>query len=1196
MNAIVICSDNGNLSLLENYKLIPYNQDDTDYIHFYSSAYYSKWEAEENQTVDTLVGVKHDGGGAAWYNDTLCWSSGNLNEHTELMYGPHYHQERKYKRFTTGEEYVKYIVRYNMALKNNNQAPPNTDVCTITARVTQNLFINGVYQDQTPVDTLIGPDTLRVSDFDPNGHFKEFYFSDDPSTQFYSYEEYPPAFDGSRMTSIPDDDSTYNDYSPHNGIEFCVEWLGSNLLTLYIDNVEVYDNFGWNDYVFTPNTVIDRVQSYAANYSQWTNIAYWYGHDEPSSLDSYIPMHIVDEILNEAHTAPLITHFVSLNPVNVMSLLDKFVEIAQPHKLLIDDYPFHPDWDVIRWQDIQELESHFQHASSLDPKFYYTPQAFGEWLNGDWLTWRRPDTSEFKIPVMLALAYGAKGLIFSDYDTYTSSTIDSAIVGGPPDFEPQDLYYVIRDNLVPRLHGKLGKRLLRLNYTGNYISKRHFPGDPTLNDTTVGYLTLPYGQTLGNLNWHAGFFDRNGYSDDKYFFLVNLLPQTDKTVGVKIKAPVSEFKNIRFRNYEGYFDTTFYVESEESFLTYTLSHTAGEGCLYEVAPVIRYGGKLYHDETVSTAQTLRDDMTIENGITLTVDATYDCYANIYTKGSGKIQTVNGGTIIFHNGKGIITQGNPYIVGTSSHKLTIDFETSTTGTGIQLLQGANAHIDYCVLKNSINLISADNSQFSTLISYCDFQNTSSYAISLAGTSTRTPSVTHCTFTNTNDGIFAAGQNTFTLSYNIFTNNAFAVNFSQISSVQIIGNNISSNLQSYPGIFLSSCGGNIRGNIITGHSIGVSLANSSPLIGDNHIYGNKINGIYVGAGSVPDLRATLVGVAPKQYPIAGYNEIRDNGGYDATTEDNDDGSEIYLDTSNIQMDYGCNLIADNRSVTPNLYTTLYLMNGVSTSEVITARYNAWGDTVYSARFGNLSVTFSPYNQAICDIPVSGDMLIMQDNDGNILDTVYSTGTPNYTPGSTDLQYASAAEDMINLAYAPADETYNSIISSYPAFRVSEEAYLGLYKSARLQNADSSAMENIRELYTANLDNITDPMMKKVVSQLALLTLIDQKQYNSALDGFVNIILQNPESEEALFAEIDAMTTSLLAGNGNDTTLNKGLSKDLLVKGSRDYQDKINKLIQKRFGAEAQTKDQDIIPTAYSLDNNYPNPFNPTTTNQV
>ena len=110
---------------------------------------------------------------------------------------------------------------------------------------------------------------------------------------------------------------------------------------------------------------------------------------------------------------------------------------------------------------------------------------------------------------------------------------------------------------------------------------------------------------------------------------------------------------------------------------------------------------------------------------------------IYIKGNGKIVTTSGGTIIFHNGKGIIAEAYPQLTGTSEHKLTLDFGSVNDGSGVQLLQNTKLIMNYCILKNAVNLVSCNFPQFQTSINHCEFQNTSGYAISLSGTSTRVP---------------------------------------------------------------------------------------------------------------------------------------------------------------------------------------------------------------------------------------------------------------------------------------------------------------------------------------------------------------------------------------------------------------------------------------------------------------------------
>lgn len=374
-------------SLLQDFNLIAMNQaNPQDYIAYYATAYYSKWNAEQNQLDLDKVGVKHKYGQmTTWITgqDTiLCWSSLGLTSPADsVVYGPHYHQEKRYKRWYEGYDpysSLTYTPRYKMALQYDPElVNPNEEVCKLTIRVRHAKLVNGDWTGEVPDDTLKGPYTLKVSDFPSDGSFKYFYLDDDTLWYQYPQEFWTNLSKGNYEYPLPGQIITYDDMGPMNGVEFLVNWLrDDDLCTLYIDEIEVYDNDGWNEYVQNPERVIDSIQTYTERFSNWANLKYWYSHDEPYTQDAYTPMHIVDSLVQSFGGSPVLSYFYPSwrITVNGDSQLVKYYNMVQPEKLMIDYYPMSAAYDVFRWEDLEVTRQQFQIAHPLQPGFWYAAQ------------------------------------------------------------------------------------------------------------------------------------------------------------------------------------------------------------------------------------------------------------------------------------------------------------------------------------------------------------------------------------------------------------------------------------------------------------------------------------------------------------------------------------------------------------------------------------------------------------------------------------------------------------------------------------------------------------------------------------------------------------------------------------------------------------------------------------------------------
>ena len=499
--------------------------------------------------------------------------------------------------------------------------------------------------------------------------------------------------------------------------------------------------------------------------------------------------------------------------------------------------------------------------------------------------------------------------------------------------------------------------------------------------------------------------------------------------------------------------------------------------------------------------------------------------------TGKVLTINPGkTITFSNGDLLTVNGTLQAVGTSSQPITFD-RSGTSGSwgGITFNSGSSGSLSYCTIQHATTAVTATG---------------------------MLPSIQNCTISYNTNGIWVsgAGNSTAPLSYNTIQNNTgYGIYLNQSSPRYVHHNNISYNhnaSNTAVGIYCYSASAPyLSYDVLTNNDIALSCANSP---------------------------AWLITYATPP----GQDVIKSNlGGILAVT------SNVFLNYSNSSIYQNTNY-----AISEQFYST------------VSAQYNYWHRETYPncvlasdfLTYRGGSITYTP---ALCTDPNPMGKIAVG---GSIAESPVlsseTTGSNSSTgPGFFDSELLAALDAMVLHNYEKAIAIY------LPRFKKETDSAKRIYVLQQLaecyraaEKADFSSLlaTDIRpglvkgdSLYTLSVD-------------LEAMSLMAQKRYDDAAACWKALVdsLGAPAyiRKHALF---DLGYLALVYKNDQTAAipyfdrLKSSYPGDELTRQSGFLLDRAS--ASASGPPEPLAKDDSPRPEDFTLDNCFPNPFNPTTT---
>jgi len=1143
-----------------NY-LIPVNAySDTEKVHYYSGGYLRTWKPKEEiifsasgESWNDTIGIKKRFGSLqydSYASENVAYSgTGTSNIKNFLIEGPKYKQDYRYSTNQRGYNVntedpqklniINYIASFNLRKGTAAIAPGVTSSDTIC--------IVSVWIGDTQIDSAAVIDSrLSSSGYDTiQVHYNYDSKINWPASSSGAYNGPAALYNANDITE---------EYAL---VQFKVRWLGHR--DIFVKDITVYDEIlGIQLYKYSKgeqNLAYTRITEYCNNtFSSSPSITNWYSLDEPSTIDSYEPYRLVNQIITSSSITnsnirkPLITAFspyFATNQTFVGSYtFPLFLKLARPEILMFDFYPINkeikdgtPGEVVGQYNVLRNLlaDAHsLTDSSTANPKtkFYYVAQAHSYTSSGSDASANltKPTLEQFTAPPLLALAFGAKGLVFYNYKTTangsgleTSTDLASAF-----------------SSLAERLNGTLGNKLTNLRYKNVYL-RAHYIVDSSYNLSSYAPespISISVVQNSSPISFHCGVLTDPAEARSRYLFLVNETPTAggQRTTTINIYVPGVNFiagdgsttysapyTNISLLDVE---NNSYKTVASGKSETITLDN--GQGRLYKAGPAVLIGGTIKNNETISsTGESLKGELSVVSGATLTISGTYNIYNNITVNSGGYLVVSPGATLNFYNGAGLIINGSLTASGTSSQRITFDFKTNSNG--IFIYSGGTASISYSNISNAY------------------------YGVRCQG-------------------------NLTSFSNNYVTNNTTGLFVENTSISQVSNNTISGN--SSNGISAFNSEFSVSNNYIRDNgNIGVyGYDGSSVTIQNNSITGNSQYGIFVNYYSEAFISYS-----------SGYQNLITGNRYGVYTNWN---STSYLN-------YNC-LYNNNKNSTPSSpgYEVI-----LTRSSIVEAQQNWWGDTLVNPNriyigTGTTINYSNPLNATLCNgmskaiaTGSSGE----QEANSDI--NKFGAGMPGVSV-QTDKELDSAAHLKYEKKYDQAMAIYDKIISKEVNANKVIIALTGMsncYKESKKTGFIDYLAHSVRSKYSEK------DIIYAVSLELENNWLLAEKRYKDILSNLTKLKIKYTENQEiikgAIFKTGYIYLTFLkdtISAKAEFELLASKYPDDELVYMSMEIMGLLKNFVGKSNEGNLKIKSQkNITPSDFLLEQNYPNPFNPVTT---